>query len=160
MSFHRLFVFVWDIILHRSLLVFVSALEEPELLLDVAEWDSSSSSDGFIGIDVAAYLGGVPLVSVTFGSSSAYAGTGTDDTGVDATGHTVIVLDIDLGQVEVLLVIGGVLLNISSGGAINHLSHLETLDGLVLGHAARAVHAPDNVRMTLVLLPSSVVPSL
>ena len=160
MSFHRLFDFVWDIILHRSLLVFVSALEEPELLLDVTERDGSSSSDGFIGVDVAADLGGVSLVSVSLGSSSAYAGTGANDTGVDATGHTVIVLDIDLGQVEVLLVIGGVLLNISSGGAINHLSHLETLDGLVLGHAARAVHAPDNVRMTLVLLPSSVVPSL
>ena len=145
---------------HRSLLVFVSALEEPELLLDVAEWDRRSTSDGFIGVNVAPYLRGVSLVSVSLGSSSAYAGTGADDTSVDAAGHAVIVLDIDLGQVEVLLVIGGVLLNISSGGAINHLSHLETLDGLVLGHAARAVHAPDNVRMTLVLLPSSVVPSL
>lgn len=79
---------------------------------------------------------------------------------MDATGHAVIVLHIDLGQVEVLFVIGGVLLNISPGGAVDHLSHLETLDGLVLRHASRAVHAPDDVCMALVLLPSSVVPSL
>jgi hypothetical protein len=143
----------------RSLLVFVSALEELELLLDVTEGDGGGASDGFIRVNVASNSGGVSLVSVSLSTSTAYAGTGTDDTSVDATGHAVIVLHVNLGEIEVLLVIGGVLLNISPGGAVYHLSHLKTLDGLVLRHATRAVHAPDDVCMALVLLPSTVVPS-
>ena len=79
---------------------------------------------------------------------------------MDGAGNTVVVLHVDLGQVEVLLFVRGALLDVSPGGAIDNLSHLESLDGFVLGHNTRAVHAPDDVRVSLVLLSSSVVPSL
>ena len=79
---------------------------------------------------------------------------------MDGASHTVIVLDIDLGQVEVLFFVGRALPDIPPGGTVDNLSHLETLDGLILGHNTRTVHAPDGVRVSLILLSSSVVPSL
>ena len=144
----------------RSLLVSVSALEELELLFNVTEWDCRSTSDSLIGVDVVSNLGSVSLVSVSLNSSTANTRTGADDFKMDGASHTVIVLDIDLGQVEVLLFVGGALPDIPPGGTVDNLSHLETLDSLILGHYTRTVHASDGVRVSLILLSSSVVPSL
>jgi len=146
--------------LNASVLISVSASEELEHLGLVAKRDGGGTSDGFNGVDVTSQAGGVSLVSIAFSSGTAYAGTSANDTSVDAARHAVLHLDVDLGQVEVLDIVGRVLLDISSGRGINHLSHLEALDGLVLGNASGAVNAPDHIRMTLVLLPPSVVSSL
>ena len=132
--------------------------EELQNLVAVAEWDSGRSSDVFKGFGVTAQLGSVSLVSIAFDSGTAYAGAGAHNTSVDAAGDAVLLLDVDLGQGEGL--VSRVLLQVSSGRAVNHLSHLETLDSFVLGHAAGAVDAPHDVGMSLVFLPSSVVPSL
>ena len=78
----------------------------------VAEWDGGSSGDSFIRVDVASELGSVSLVSVAFNSSTANGGAGAHDTSVDATRDTVNLLDIDLGQVELLGGIGRVFLDI------------------------------------------------
>ena len=126
----------------------------------IAERKSSSTSDGFIGVDVGSQLGSVSLVSISLSSSTANAGTSAHDTSVDSTRDAVILLDVDLGQVEELLTVGGVLLNVSPGGAIDNLSSLETLDGFILGHASAAKNAPHDVGVALVLLSSSVVSSL
>jgi hypothetical protein len=141
-----------------SVLISVSASEELEHLVGFAEGDSGGTSDGFNGVDVAAKLGGVSLVSIAFDSGTANGGAGAHNTSMDAAGDAVLLLDVDLGQGEGL--VSGVLLQVSSGGAVNHLSHLEALDSFVLGHTAGAVQASDHVGMTLVLLPSSVVSSL
>ena len=144
-----------------SVLGFVATgSEELENLVAVAEWDSGRSSDVFNGFGVTAQLGSVSLVSIAFSTSTANAGAGAHNTSVDAARHAVLLLDVDLWQEEETHVVGRVLLDISPGGAVNHLSHLETLDSFVLGHAAGAVDAPHNVGMSLVFLPSSVVPSL
>lgn len=143
-----------------SVLISVSGSEELEDLGGVAEWDGGRSSDVFKGFGVTAQLGRVSLVPVTFGTSAAKAGAGTYNTGVDGARDTVLLLNIDLGQVELLLVIGRVLLDVSPGGSVDHLSHLEALDRFVLGHDTGAVDAPHDVGVSLVFLPSSVVPSL
>ena len=80
---------------------------------------------------------------------------------MDSAGNAVLLLHIDLGQVEGL----GVLLckvvpDVSLGGAIEHVSHLESLDSLVLWHTFGAVDASDNVGVALVILRSTVVTSL
>lgn len=59
-----------------------------------------------------------------------------------------------------LLIVSVVLLDISSGGSIDHVSHLESLDGLVLSDASSTVKASDDVGVTLVLLTATVVSSL
>ena len=144
----------------RSLLLSVPALEELELLFNVTERDGGSASDSLVGADVVANLGSVSLVSVPLHSSTANCGASADDTSVDAAGDAVVHLDVDLGHNEELLLVGGVLPDVSPGGGVDHLAHLEAADSLVLGHATRAIHAPDHVRVSLVLLSSSVVSSL
>ena len=79
---------------------------------------------------------------------------------MDGAGNAVLLLDVDLGEMEVLLVVSKVVLNVSSGGTINHVSHLESLDSFILGNASTAVDATNNVRVTLVFLSSTVVTSL
>ena len=145
---------------YASVLISVSAFEELEHLGLIAEGDSGGTSDGLNGVDVASETGSVSLVSSSFDTGTANAGTSAHDTGVDAARDAVLLLNVDLGQVESVGGVRGVLFDISSRRSVNHLSHLEALDGLVLGHTAGAVDASDHVRMTLVLLPSSVVPSL
>jgi hypothetical protein len=143
-----------------SFLISVSTSEPAEHLFGVPKRDGGSASNSLDGVDVVSQLGGVPLVSVALSTSTAYAGASAHDTSVDAARDAVLLLDVDLGQGEGLLGVGGVLLDISPGGTVDHLSHLETLDSLVLGHATGTVDAPDHVRMSLVVLPSSVVSSL
>ena len=59
-----------------------------------------------------------------------------------------------------LLIVGVVLLDISSGGSVDHVSHLESLDGLVLWVDSTAVEASNDIGVTLVLFTSSVISSL
>ena len=143
-----------------SVLISVSGSEELEDLGGVAKWDGGSSSDILKGLGVTAQLGSVSLVPVTLGTSTANAGASTHDTSVDGARDTILLLNINLGQVELLLVIGRVLLDISPGGSVDHLSHLEALDRFVLGHDTGAVDAPHDVGVSLVFLSSSVVSSL
>ena len=98
-------------------------------------------------------LGGVSEASVLNSSVS-------DNAGVDGAGYAVVELDVNLGHLEVGLVVGIVFLDISLGGGIHHVSLLEALDGLVLGDDSSAVGAAHSIRVALVLLVSSVVSSL
>ena len=144
-----------------SVSVLVGVEEEPlELLVVETKRDSGGTSDGLIGEDVGAQLGRVSLVSISLGAGAANLGASTDDTSVDAARDAVLELNVDLGESELFSFVGGVLLDISTGRAVNHLSHLEALDGLVLRHNPAAVDASNHVGVTLVLLSSSVVSSL
>ena len=144
-----------------SVLISVLFVEEPKLLGLVTEWDGSGTRDFLDRVHVEAQLGRVALVAVTLGTSAADGGSCAHNTSVDAARDAVGELDVDLGQLEsVLVAISGVLGDISARRAVDHLAHLEALNGLILGDAAGAVDAPDDVGVTLVLLPSSVVPSL
>lgn len=78
---------------------------------------------------------------------------------MDAARDAVLLLDVDLGERKKTTFISGIFLDISTRRTVDHLSHLEALDGLVLGHTSAAVDAPHYVAVSLVLLPSSVVPS-
>ncbi len=86
------------------------------------------------------------------------AGADTDDLGVDATRDAPVLLDVEFGE-GVLLVDRG-LGNVPDGGLLNHVADQESLDGLVLGHEARAVDTAHGFNVTAALLVSSVVSSL
>ena len=66
--------------------------------------------------------------------------TGTNDTSVDGAGHAVLLLDVQLGQsvlyndhsTQLPTLIDGGVTDISLGGGVDNVSHLETLDGLIL----------------------------
>ena len=104
-------------------------------------------------------LGGVTLEALTLASAADLHRSEADSAGVDAAGNAVLLLDIDLGEVEVFITKGELLLDISAGGAVNKVAHLEALDGLVLGAALGAVEATDIVRVSLVALVPTVVSS-
>ena len=104
-------------------------------------------------------LGGVSLEALTLARAADLNGAKTDDTGVDAASDTVLLLDVDLGEVEVLLVECKVVFDVSLGGAVNEVAHLESLDGLVLGANLGAVKTTDDVGVALVRLVSSVISS-
>ena len=105
-------------------------------------------------------LGGVSLEAVSLGTGSADSGACANDTGVDGAGHAVLLLDIDLGQMEVLLSVCIVVFDVSSGGSVHHVSHLEALNSLIFGNTSSTVKASDDIRVALVMLSSSVVSSL
>ena len=142
-----------------SLLLWLALLEESKLAL-VNEREGCSSGKGLNRVNVVTEFGGVSLESISFDSGSADSGADTHDTGVDGARHAVLQLDIDLWECEVLLVVCEVVLDISAGGTVDHLSHLEALDGLVLGDASGAVVASHGVLVTAVVLGSTVVSSL
>lgn len=77
---------------------------------------------------------------------------------MDGTGHTVVDLDVQLGQ-SILLVDGG-LRDISDGSRLNHVSDAESLDSLVLGDHSAAVGASNRGNVASALLVSSVGSSL
>ena len=117
-------------------------------------WDSESTSSGLLS-DVLSELGGVSLISITSG-----LGSDSDNSGVDGAGHAVTLLDVNLGKLEVAVVVSVVLLDISLGGTVDHVSHLESLDGLILGGESSTVQASHHVGVSLVLLTSPVISSL
>ena len=110
--------------------------------------------------NVLSQLGSVALEAFSLGTSTGGEGTHADNSSVDGAGHAVLLLDVDSGQVEVLSVVSKVVFDVSLGGTIDHVSHLESLDSLVLGDDSTAVDAAHDVGVSLVLLSSSVVSSL
>jgi hypothetical protein len=78
--------------------------------------------------------------------------------GVTGARHAVLELNVQLGQLVFLNARG--LHQILDGGRVNHVSHVEALDGLILGGAAKAVIATDRVNMSASVLGSSVISSL
>ena len=79
---------------------------------------------------------------------------------MDGARHAVLLLDVDLGENEVLRVVCVVVLNVSTGGSVDHLSHLEALDRFVLWHTSGTVDASNGILVTAVVLGSTVVSSL
>ena len=73
-------------------------------------------------------------------NASVFSLTGTDNTTVDSAGHAVLLLDVQLRKSifcksafarETTIVDRGIA-DITLGGGIDNVSHLETLDGLIL----------------------------
>ena len=123
-------------------------------------WLSSGTSEGFVS-DVVSELCGVSHESLTFNASATNAGTSTDNTGVDGTSDAVLLLDVKLGQVEELgVLVCKVFFHVSPGGAVEHVSHLESLNSLVFWHDSGAVSAAYDICVALVILRSTVVTSL
>ena len=99
-----------------SMLIFVCIYEEPlELLIVETKRDGGGTGDCLISEDVGAQLRGVSLESISLGASAANLGASTDDTSVDAARDAVLLLNVDLGESELWLGVGGVLLDISAG---------------------------------------------
>ena len=122
------------------------------------ERDSSATSE--VVLDVHADLGGVSDVTLSLDSSTTNGGPHTDNSSVDSAGDAVLLLDVDLGEVEVFLIVSVVLLDVSARGSVDHVSHLESLDGLVLGNDSSTVDTSDDVGVALVVLTATVVSSL
>ena len=123
-------------------------------------YERDGGTTGEVVLDVHANLGSVPDESLSLDSGTANGGSGTDDSGVDGARDAVLLLDVDLGEVEVLLIVSVVLLDVSAGRSINHVAHLEALDGLVLSDTPAAVNTSDDVGVALVVLSTTVVSSL
>lgn len=138
----------------------VAALEEAQLLASVSKGDGCGAGDGLQRADILSQLGGESLEALALGTSACSGRPNADNTRVDGTRDAVLQLHVDLGQCEQLLVVCIVVFDVSLGGAVDHLAHLESLNGLVFADEASAVVAPHRVRVTLVLLSSSVVSSL
>ena len=131
--------------------------EESELVLR-DQGKSSGAGEG-LNANVLSQFGCLSLEALALAGAADLDGTEAHNTGVNTACNAVLLLDIDLGDVEVLLVKSEVVLNISLGGAVNEVAHLESLDGLVLGAALGAVEAANSVGVTLVALVPSVVSS-
>ena len=58
-------------------------------------------------------FGGVTLETLTLLSATDFSGTKANDTSVNATRNAILLLDVDLGQVEVLLIECKVVFNVS-----------------------------------------------
>ena len=122
--------------------------------------------DGAIGAhglweDVLSEFCGVSLESFTLRASASFGGTRTHNAGVDAAGDAVLLLDVDLGQMEVLgVLVCKVVFHVSPGRTVEHVPHLESLDRLVLADKASAVSTADSLGAALVILRSTVVTSL
>ena len=136
----------------------LGVLGEEAKLVGGDQGEGSGAGNG-LGAHVLSKLGGVSLEALTFAGSTDLNGTETDNTGVDAASDAVLLLDVDLGQVEVLLVKCKVVFDVSLGGAVNEVAHLESLDGLVLGADLGAIEAANDVGVALVRLVPSVISS-
>ena len=106
-----------------------------------------------------AELGRVSLEALTFAGTADLDGSETHYAAVDGAGDTPLLLNKELGKVEVLLVECKVVFDVSLGGAVNEVAHLESLDGFVLANESGAVVAADGLCKSLVLLASSVISS-
>ena len=135
----------------------VVLVEESKLILG-NQGKSSGAGEG-LKADVLSKLGGVSLETLTLAGATDLDGTEAHNTGVNAASDTVLLLDIDLGDHEVLLVKGVVVLDVSLGGTVNKVAHLESLDGLILGAGLGAVEAANGVGVALVGLVPSVISS-
>jgi hypothetical protein len=132
-------------------------LEEFKLVLR-DQGEGSGASEG-LEANVLSQFGCVSLETLSLAGAADLDGTEAHNTGVNTASNTVLLFDIDLGDHEVLLVKGVVVLDVSLGRTINKVAHLESLDGLVLGAALGAVEAANGVGVTLVGLVPSVISS-
>ena len=142
----------------RSFGLLVALLVEESKLVLGDQGKGTGASEG-LKAHVLSQFGCVSLEAIALTGSTHLDGAETNDAGVDSASNAVVQLDIDLGDVEVLLVKGVVVLDISLGRAVNKVAHLESLDGLVLGAALGAVEAANGVGVTLVGLVPSVISS-
>jgi len=78
---------------------------------------------------------------------------------VNGARDAVLDLDVNLGQVELSLGESRLLLDVSLGGAVNHVAHLKAFHSLVLGADLCAVKATNDVGVATVLLVPSVISS-
>ena len=141
-------------------LVFLSsrALEELKLVL-VNQRDCCCTSESCECVNVVSEFSGVSLESISFGSGSANCRTNTHNLGMDGAGYGVVLLDVNLGECEVLLIVCEVVFDVSTRRSVDDVSHLETLDRLILGHASTALTASNDDGLAFVFLGSTVVPS-
>jgi hypothetical protein len=142
----------------RSFGLLLALLVEEFKLVLGDQGKGTGASEG-LKAHVLSQFGCVSLEAIAFAGATHLDGAETDDAGVDSASNAVVQLDIDLGDVEVLLVKGVVVLDISLGRAVNKVAHLESLDGLVLGDVLATSAANDRVRVALVLLVPSVISS-
>ena len=80
-------------------LVLTTLVEELKLIWG-DKGDGGAASDG-LSADVLSKLGGVSLETLSLHASADLGGTNTHDTGVNTAGDAVLLLDVDLGQIEV-----------------------------------------------------------
>lgn len=97
------------------------------------------------------------FVDAAFGAGAQDLVAHADHATVDGAGHTVEHLHVQFGQHKGLVHTG--LPQVSLRRGVHHVSHLEALDGLVLGHAAAAVGAADNGSVAAAVLGAAVVAS-
>ena len=83
-----------------------------------------------------ALLGGVASLTVLDGTSA-------DGAAVDSAADAVALLEVELGEGELLAVDGGGLRNIASRGLVEDVADDEATDSLILGGEATAVEAVD-----------------
>jgi hypothetical protein len=96
-----------------------------ELLGKLRSNDSEASSSLIIELGVSD-LGGIPDVSITASLRS-----NSDNSCVNGTRDGIVLLDVKLGQVELIFGISRVHLDVLPGRFINELLHTESLDSLV-----------------------------
>ena len=87
-------------------------------------------------------------------------GTSADNTLMDGAGDAHTGLHVKLGESEALVVDGGGLSNITSGGGVEHVTDDEALDGLILGGEAAAVGAVGGGGAATGVLGTSVITAL
>ena len=122
--------------------------------------DGAIAAHGFWAHVISEFCG-VSLEALTLCTSTGLGGTSAHDAGVDGASDAVLLLDVDLGEVEVLLVlVCKVVFHVSPGGSVKHVSHLESLNCLVFAHKTSAVYAANGLGEALVILRSTVVTSL
>jgi len=118
-------------------------------------WDSESTGLGVNILNVSK-LGGVSSVSISSG-----LGSDSNNSSMDGAGNAILLLEVDFWKMEGLIwVISVVIPDVLFGRLIDQLSHSESLDGFILWNLSSAVKAVDAIRMSLILLTSSVVSSL
>ena len=121
----------------------------------VWSWNCESTGHRFDVLDLSK-LSGVSSVSITSSLTS-----DSDNSGMDGAGNAVFLLEIDFWKMESFSgVVSVVIHDIFFGGLIDQLSHSESLDGLILWANSVAVETVNDIRMSLVLLSSSVISSL